>query len=130
MRENILHLFLSLDNRTCNGFYLLKMEKTNFLQTMLAIYGKEFWNLFFFVMVFLSMPNDKLPTSIARITTLATLPPYIRQVTSNRPSFVDVTIEQQEIATRPRPGKNPHILYQEYIYHRSDIVLNIRFEYG
>ena len=106
------------------------MEKTNFLQTMLAIYGKEFWNLFFFVMVFLSMPNDKLPTSIARITTLATLPPYIRQVTSNRPSFVDVTIEQQEIATRPRPGKNPHILYQEYIYHRSDIVLNIRFEYG
>ena len=84
----------------------------------------------FFLMFFLSIPNNKLPTSIARITTLATLPPYIRQVTSNRPSFVDVTIEQQEIATRPRPGKNPHILYQEYIYHRSDIVLNIRFEYG
>ena len=89
---------------------------------MLAIYGKK-RNFLFFVTVILSIPNDKLPTSIARITTLATLPPYIRQVTSNRPSFVDVTIEQQEIATRPRPGKNPHILYQEYIYHRSDIVL-------
>ena len=76
---------------------------------------------FFFVMVFLSISNNKLPPLIARITTLATLPPYIRQVTSNRPSFVDVTIEQQEIATRPRPGKNPHILYQEYIYHRRDI---------
>ena len=92
-------------------------------------------------MVFLSIPNNKLPTSIARITTLATLPPYIRQVTSNRPSFVDVTIEQQEIATRPRPGKNPHILYQEYIYHRSDMhsaksavlylfALKIEFKYG
>ena len=82
---------------------------------MLAIYGKKNEISFIFVMLFLSIPNNKLPTSIARITTLATLPPYIRQVTSNRPSFVDVTIEQQEIATRPRPGKNPHILYQEYI---------------
>ena len=92
-------------------------------------------------MVSLSIPNDKLPTSIARITTLATLPPYIRQVTSNRPSFVDVTIEQQEIATRPRPGKNPHILYQEYIYYRRDIhsakravlylcTLKLEFKYG
>ena len=93
----------------------------------LAIYGNKFEISPFFVTVFLSIPNDKLSTSIARITTLATLPPYIRQVTSNRPSFVDVTIEQQEIATRPRPGKNPHILYQEYIYHRSDIVLKEQY---
>lgn len=33
-----------------------------------------------------------------------TLPPPTVPTSSRRPAFVDVTIEQQEIATRPRPG--------------------------
>ena len=47
---------------------------------------------------FIPIPITPPPPSL-------TTQPLPTSVTSNRPNFVDVTIEQQEIATRPRPGK-------------------------
>ena len=46
-----------------------------------------------------------IPIPITPIPPSLTTQPLPTSVTSNRPNFVDVTIEQQEIATRPRPGK-------------------------
>ena len=52
---------------------------------------------------FIPILTTRPPPNLLTTQTLPT------PVTSNRPKFVDVTIEQQEIATRPRPGKPPRV---------------------